>query len=308
MSMKRPYANKKGFTIVEVIVVIVVIGILTAITVVSYGAITHDTKVQGMQNDLQNAAGVLKKYRSDTGEYPATLAEADVKTVSDATFTYQRDYLSGSFCLMGTIDSTSYIIESDSRTAQEGVCPIINVAMNPGSEVCNWVVYGFYSAPVARVSVSSGPDPGYAFQTTTNSTANSQGLIHTITERAVGGVQYTCSMSYRAVDSGSVGYGIVFSGRGGTPSGAYISEGWGAKTLTLTTAWQRDSITFTTPTNTGVMYLQYKLTSPASGVGIRTDGIMCTEGSTNYSYADGDATGWGWLGTPGISPSKGLPL
>ena len=306
--MKRPYAKQSGFTIIEVIVVIVVIGILTTITIVSYAAITRDTKVQGMQSDLQTVAGVLKKYRSDTGSYPATLDEAEVTTTSGAAFTYQRDYLSGSFCLMGTIEGVSYYIESDNRSPEEGVCPIINVAMNPGSEVSNWGVYGYYSAPVTRVSVSSGPDPGYAFQTTTNSAANPQGLIHTITERAMGGVQYTCSISYRAVDSGSVGYSIVLAGRGGTPSGAYNGEGWGAKTLTLTTSWQRDSITFTTPANTGVMYLQYRLTNPASGVGIRTDGIMCTEGTTNYPYADGDTAGWEWIGTPGISASKGSPL
>ena len=306
--MKRPYANKKGFTIVEVIVVIVVIGILTAITVVSYGAITHDTKVQGMQNDLQNAAGVLKKYRSDTGEYPATLAEADVKTVSDATFTYQRDYLSGSFCLMGTIDGTSYIIESDSRTTQEGVCPIVNVAMNPGSEVSNWGVSGYFSSPVTRVSTSGGPDPGYSFQTTTNSTTNNQGLIHSISDRAVGGVEYTCSIWYRSVSSTSDGYQIIIAGRGATASGSYNGEGWGAKTVTLSTAWQRESVTFTTPSDTGILYLQYRLTNPASGVGIRTDGIMCTEGSTDYEFADGDTAGWEWLGDAGLSASKGLPL
>ena len=222
-----------------------------------------------MQNDLQTVAGVLKKYRSDTGAYPATLEEADVTTASGATFTYQRDYLSGSFCLMGTIEEVSYYIESDNRSPKEGVCPIVNVAMNPGAEVSTWGVSGYFSSPVTRVSTTGGPDAGYSFQTTTNSTTNRQGLIHT---------------------------------------GAYAGEGWGAKTLTLTTGWQRDSITFTTPSTVGRLYIQYRLTSPASGVGIRTDGIMCTEGSVDYEFADGDTTGWEWLGDPGLSASKGLPL
>ncbi len=306
--MKRAYAKQSGFTIIEVIVVIVVIGILTTITVVSYAAITRDTKVQGMQNDLQTVAGVLKKYRSDTGAYPATLEEADVTTASGATFTYQRDYLSGSFCLMGTIEEVSYYIESDNRSPKEGVCPIVNVAMNPGAEVSTWGVSGYFSSPVTRVSTTGGPDAGYSFQTTTNSTTNRQGLIHTISDRAVGGIEYTCSISYKAVNSASAGYTIVLAGRGATTTGAYAGEGWGAKTLTLTTGWQRDSITFTTPSTVGRLYIQYRLTSPASGVGIRTDGIMCTEGSVDYEFADGDTTGWEWLGDPGLSASKGLPL
>lgn len=63
----------EAFTIVELLVVIVVIGILAAITLVSYIGVTSRANIAVMQSDLSNASSQLKIYQAIYGSYPTAL-------------------------------------------------------------------------------------------------------------------------------------------------------------------------------------------------------------------------------------------
>jgi len=63
---------KRGFTIVELLVVIVVIGILASITIVSYTGISSRAVASSMQTDLANAIKQLKLYQVDNSSYPTS--------------------------------------------------------------------------------------------------------------------------------------------------------------------------------------------------------------------------------------------
>lgn len=65
--------STSGFTIVELLVVIVVIGILAAITIVSYNGIQQRARVAIAQLDLSNLAKRLELFRIDTGAYPSVV-------------------------------------------------------------------------------------------------------------------------------------------------------------------------------------------------------------------------------------------
>ena len=65
--------RSSGFTIVELLVVIVVIAILAAITIVSYTGITTKANTAVLQSDLANNTQVLKLYYTLNGSYPITL-------------------------------------------------------------------------------------------------------------------------------------------------------------------------------------------------------------------------------------------
>lgn len=64
--------SSNGFTIVELLVVVVTIGILAAITVISYTGITQKANIASMQSDLNSASTQIKLFQvySPSGDYP----------------------------------------------------------------------------------------------------------------------------------------------------------------------------------------------------------------------------------------------
>lgn len=79
--MVRNMQTQKGFTIVELLIVIVVIGILAAITIVSYNGIQNRANDTSVRNDLSNLATSLAMYQVINEQYPADLLAAglDIK-------------------------------------------------------------------------------------------------------------------------------------------------------------------------------------------------------------------------------------
>lgn len=63
--------NKQpGFTIVELLIVIVVIGILAAITVVAYNGVQAKARTAAVNSDLRSLETAMLMYRADYGKLP----------------------------------------------------------------------------------------------------------------------------------------------------------------------------------------------------------------------------------------------
>ena len=67
--------NQKAFTIVELLVVIVVIGILAAITIVGYTGISKKAAEATSQSDLSGAKRIMELYKVDNSYYPDSMTE-----------------------------------------------------------------------------------------------------------------------------------------------------------------------------------------------------------------------------------------
>lgn len=60
--------NKKGFSLIEIIVYIVIVSILVAVAVTAYSRNTEDAKIARAKEDLRTLAGAAQLYDMDTGK------------------------------------------------------------------------------------------------------------------------------------------------------------------------------------------------------------------------------------------------
>jgi general secretion pathway protein G len=63
----------RGFTLVEVLLVIVIIGILAAIAVPNFAGKTDKARVASAKSQIKNLASAVDIFEVDTGTYPSTL-------------------------------------------------------------------------------------------------------------------------------------------------------------------------------------------------------------------------------------------
>lgn len=74
ISIKK--AAAKGFTIVELLIVIVVIGILAGLVIVTYNGIQQKARDTERKTDINALHGQLEAYQAQNGKYP-TLANVN---------------------------------------------------------------------------------------------------------------------------------------------------------------------------------------------------------------------------------------
>jgi prepilin-type N-terminal cleavage/methylation domain-containing protein len=110
---KLKVMNKnRGFTIVELLVVIVVIGVLAAITIVSFTGISNRAIVSSLQSDLSSNSNILKMYYTEYGSYPTN----DLSTGSHCPTSPTYD---SKYCLKPSLgNSLSYCSLSPYSTFQ----------------------------------------------------------------------------------------------------------------------------------------------------------------------------------------------
>lgn len=306
---KRPTA---GFTIVELLIVIVVIGILAAITIVAYNGVQERARVSSVTSALGQANRKLAVYQVDSPDsFPADKAALEALGVKDtATVSYQYTRTAGppdTYCLTATTGTTSYKISSTAPTptaggcaghGQGGIAAITNLLFNPSLEnnstANNW---GYFSPPLS-VDSTKAAFGTRSLQTVTNSATNPQGLV--FAGQGVPAGTYTCSVSLASSPNASV----YVSGRTESP----YAESLGTQTLAMNNNFQRISVTFTLAAAVGTIEIQARLTTATSGVTIWGDGAMCVSGTTAPAYADGSSPNWTWNGTANASTSTGPPV
>lgn len=62
--------KQRGFTFIEILVVITIIAILVVIGIVSYGSVNQRSRDARRKSDIEQIRSALEMYRADNGYYP----------------------------------------------------------------------------------------------------------------------------------------------------------------------------------------------------------------------------------------------
>jgi len=108
---KNRQLSQSAFTIVELLVVIVVIGILAAITIVSYTGISSRAVAASLQSDLASSTKKLNMYFTEYNSYPTALNGSYCPTAPIASTTYCLSKSSGNSIDSYSGTATNYYIK-----------------------------------------------------------------------------------------------------------------------------------------------------------------------------------------------------
>ena len=113
--------RQSGFTVVELLIVIVVIAILAAITIVAYNGIQDRAKNSAAMAAASQAVKKLEAYKVQNNDsYPTNPGDAGISVANGSPYTYTG---SGSYyCLTATQSGVSYFQSSSYPSLNRGTC------------------------------------------------------------------------------------------------------------------------------------------------------------------------------------------
>jgi prepilin-type N-terminal cleavage/methylation domain-containing protein len=165
---KEEVVKRRGFTLIELMVVIAIIIILAAIAIPNYLKMTERAKRSRLASDFATLATVLETFKTDWGIYPI---EAVAQDVSDATQNIHME-------LAGLADATTNNADGTNAVGEVGPISYIKsgtllsmknpfIPANPVSYVSDdgltgWVLY-------AQIAAEDAPLP---YLTRTSSTSD----------------------------------------------------------------------------------------------------------------------------------------
>lgn len=112
------HKKQTGFTIVELLIVIVVIAILAAITIVAYNGIQNRAADTAVKSDLRNIASKLAVFNVDNSRYP-TAAQLDTLDFKLANTNYAispTTVMNFTYCYDNISTPTTYAILAMSKS------------------------------------------------------------------------------------------------------------------------------------------------------------------------------------------------
>ncbi len=306
--------NKQpGFTIVELLIVVVVIAILAAITIVAYAGIQQRARESAVSSSVSQAKKKLEVYKVEKGSYPLT-NDFSLAGITDPSVNYQYTSSDGlSFCVTGTIANTSYKVSNTSPLSkggcpghnQSGIVAITNKVANPSFETVSGSTV---------VGIQSVPDRGLAEASTIGVQSGIRSLkitpLHTSTDSFVTisnpGIQanttYTALLTYTLVDQlnspGSPRFRFNIGGADMASSTSYPK----------TPGTHQIRWTFSVGESNAINFLRIMPGGTLNEVPVYFDNLMIVEGDYSGGYYDGNSPNWIWVGAPNNSTSIGPPL
>lgn len=123
--MWAKYKQHAGFTIVELLIVIVVIGILAAIIIVAFNGVQGKAHVAAAQSAATQAFKKVQAYYVVNGAYPSSLADVQVVNSGSTTYTYIPIHSGEAVCVSAQDGTAIYSAQNTSTPVQGGCGQVI---------------------------------------------------------------------------------------------------------------------------------------------------------------------------------------
>ena len=277
--MHKAGHQQHGFTIVELLVVIVVIGILAAITVVSYTGISQKAIVAMLQSDLGNSAQKLKLYRVEHDAYPATLDGSNCP--KDSTGVIDTNY-----CLKPSSGNTFAYTSSSPYSTFSLVARNTNGTSYRITDGSGPVAY----VPIVVTGGAVTTDGAYTIRTFTGS-----GTL-TISGGTLTGAQVL------VVGGGGGGGGSLSGGSGGGGAGQFLPSTLDLSgAMTVTVGGGGSTSDYRARGSNGTSSVFGSATAVGGGGGGGADSSAVYSGSTGASGGGGGNGGTGGVGIAGYA-------
>jgi len=316
---KYPGQHQRGFTIVELLIVVVVIAILAAITIVAYNGIQNRAKQSAAQSLVAQANKKILSYAiQNTDLYPVDLATAGITDTQGLEYSYNNDVSPRTYGVTATKGAYSYYM-SNTKTQPStggyaghsagGVATVTNQHKNP-----------FYIGPTGPASYTNITSPTvvdvsgtrYAQGTAASTSAVAMRLssfpdrwsvvadqtVYTrVTVRNANAEARSFVINLRFYDtSGSTGGAVLSS-----PQSAAVTIAPGA-TATLSVSGAG------LPGTASVLVSVTRTTALTPAIGDIVQATAVYLGSADVAAASGDSPGWAWNGEANNSSSTGMPI
>jgi len=111
--------KERGFTIVELLIIVTIIGILASITILAYNGVQNRAYDTAVQADLRNVGVQLERYMVETGAYPfqtqMTSAIMDIK-MSKSSYMTNGGIYNALFCVISNGAVQKYVVYGRSKS------------------------------------------------------------------------------------------------------------------------------------------------------------------------------------------------
>ena len=301
--------QRYGFTIVELLIVVVVIAILAAITIVAYNGISNRAKSSALRSETSQAVKKVLSYAvTNNDQYPSTLALAGL-TDTATSYQYTVDNTAKTFCVTATSQNLSAWMSNTTPSPAMGACP--GHGLNGKTSVTNYIpnpqvktnaTYWYTQTPVGNTTVrtaNEGPNGEPTFNTTTASAGQLRVNFRygAAALPVTAGEQMTVSVYFYSP------HAITTAGFEMQWNTGWVLYNFG----NIQAGWNRYSQTVTVPTGvTALDNVQLLTTGSANASTVfKATKAMLTRGSTLENYGDGDSPGWVWNGSGNSVTSTG---
>ena len=282
MNIKRHFNS--GFTIVELIIVVVIIGILAGIVIVGYGNWQDSVAKKSVQSDLKMAAVAMESAKNFGSGYPTALPSTFQSSPKVTVVYYSGN--STDFCIDGTYVSRPsvhyYIDTTKGKDPRLGTCVAGDEQVAPAAPLVAASATSSSSITVTWSAVSGATSYtvkyGTATPTTTASCSSSPCTLSGLSSSTLYYIGVTASNTYGTSPQGTAQ--ATTQSSGGGLQGGPLFAGSGTASFSSSTSL---SLSWPSYTWSGSGY-----SSCPAGSSIKyLYGYQTSGGSTNYSYGTG---------------------